>query len=151
MKLVPLISLLQIVAIAGLSSPVLSQAEPATLQTKTAESESVTKPAGTSVEIPKVPAPIFAKYLTLPWDIKMSVSESITSNSPITDKSSYANTTPEQYSQLITAWVEQISTCSKEKPNLYRVVEEETKIPVTINKITGKIFLNANKKPVCVL
>ncbi|WP_156120601.1 hypothetical protein [Neosynechococcus sphagnicola] len=103
----------------------------------------------------------------MPWNIQVSSNATITSDTPITDTFkivSFADYTrdgkmnlddlppfQEQYSKSILAWVEQMRECVAQKPNLYRIAEDGTQIPVTINKVTGKIFLNANKTPVCLL
>ena len=54
-----------------------------------------------------------------------------------------------QYNQALATWVGQVQSCLAERPNMFRVVGEDTKVPVKIDGKAGRIFLNANKKPVC--
>jgi hypothetical protein len=42
-----------------------------------------------------------------------------------------------------------VQGCLADRPNMFRVVGEDTKVPIKVNGQAGKIFLNANKKPVC--
>jgi hypothetical protein len=170
MKLKQLTCLLPIAAIAlvGLPNPVRSQpTETPKLHTTTAEDESITTKAGKEVFIPKTPPPLFPKNFTLPWDIKVSTNTTITTDYPITDTFQIApfkdytgdgrqnldDLPPHQqdYSQNLAGWIDKVKTCMNEKPNLYRIASDGTQIPVTINKVTGKVFLNGNKKSVCVL
>ncbi len=54
-----------------------------------------------------------------------------------------------QYNQALAGWLARVQACLAERPNMFRLVGEDTKVPVKINGQAGKIFLNANKKPVC--
>ncbi|WP_448380275.1 hypothetical protein [Gloeomargarita sp.] len=54
-----------------------------------------------------------------------------------------------QYNQALAGWIARVQACLAERPNMFRVVGEGTRVPVNIDGKAGKIFLNANKKPVC--
>ncbi|WP_157776218.1 hypothetical protein [Gloeomargarita lithophora] len=54
-----------------------------------------------------------------------------------------------QYNQALAAWIAKVQGCLADRPNMFRVVGEDIKVPITVNGQAGKIFLNANKKPVC--
>lgn len=54
-----------------------------------------------------------------------------------------------QYNQALAGWVSRVQACLADRPNMFRVVGENTKVPIKVNGQAGKIFLNANKKPVC--
>ncbi|MEN9207448.1 MAG: hypothetical protein Q6L50_10355 [Gloeomargarita sp. GMQP_bins_120] len=54
-----------------------------------------------------------------------------------------------QYNQALAGWVSRVQACLAERPNMFRVVGEDTKVPITISGQGGKIVLNANNRPVC--
>ncbi|GAP98701.1 hypothetical protein NIES2104_52570 [Leptolyngbya sp. NIES-2104] len=78
-----------------------------------------------------------AKF-TLPIEVAVVQEPSVTSDTPITDKSS----------RDLAAWGAAVSACLQDKPAFVRVVEDQ-KVPFMINGTEGKIRLNANGKPVC--
>ena len=82
--------------------------------------------------------PVTPIRYTLPMDIKVTKDASVTTNTPITD----------QYPSDLARWSELVSQCLKDKPMLVRVVDNQS-VPFIVNKMEGKLKLNANDKPVC--
>ncbi|KAM3098945.1 hypothetical protein ACKFKF_15980 [Phormidesmis sp. 146-12] len=82
--------------------------------------------------------PVTPAFFTLPMQLKVVKDTSITSNTPITDKSA----------KDITAWAAAIRACAADRPAFVRVVGDQ-EVPFMINGSEGKVRMNANDKPVC--
>jgi len=82
--------------------------------------------------------PVTPAFFTLPMQLKIVKDTSITSNTPITDKSA----------KDITTWAAAIRACAADRPAFVRVVGDQ-EVPFMINGSEGKIRMNANDKPVC--
>lgn len=95
----------------------------------------------------------------LPVITEMTVDESITTDSPITDE--FVNNIPEvasgisldelprirsEYTRALQGWGDEVGSCLEKKPALIR---KSTGNPVIINGVRGTIVLNANNRAVC--
>ena len=106
----------------------------ATAKTMVLDSETITGIKEVSFPTP----PVTPAYFTLPIQVRVVKDASITSNTPITDKSGAD----------LSAWAAAIRACVADKPAFVRVVEDQ-EVPFMVNGGEGKVRLNANDKPVC--
>ncbi|MGV0025772.1 hypothetical protein [Phormidesmis priestleyi] len=82
--------------------------------------------------------PVTPAFFTLPMQLRVVKDPSITSDTPITDKSA----------KDITTWAAAIRACAADRPAFVRVVGDQ-EVPFMINGSEGKVRMNANDKPVC--
>ncbi|NJP10571.1 MAG: hypothetical protein HC866_14730 [Leptolyngbyaceae cyanobacterium RU_5_1] len=84
--------------------------------------------------------PVHPALFTLPIDVQVVKNDTITTDTPITDKFGVA--TP------VADWATAVRACLYAKPKLVRVVGKDS-VPFVINKNEGTVVLNANGKAVC--
>jgi hypothetical protein len=82
--------------------------------------------------------PVISAFFTLPIETKVVKDAAITTNTPVTDKTT-----------SLAAWGEAIRECLKQKPALVRNAKG-TDVPFLVGDMQqGTIKLNANDRPVC--
>ncbi|NJR49357.1 MAG: hypothetical protein HC780_07055 [Leptolyngbyaceae cyanobacterium CSU_1_3] len=118
------------------SSPTVTPAADAKPTAKTMVLESETITGITEVSFPT--PPVTPAFFTLPMKLRIVKDASITSNTPITDKTA----------RDLQAWAAAIRACAADKPAFVRVVDDK-EVPFMINGSEGKVRMNANDRPVC--
>ncbi len=126
-------------AVPSTSTPTVmpsAEVKPMDMTAKTAVLKEETITGIKEVSLPTPPT--MPAFFTLPIELRVLKDASITSNTPITDKSA----------RDLTAWASAIRACAMDKPAFVRVVGDQ-QVPFMINGTEGKIRMNANDKPVC--
>ncbi len=130
---------MRILSVLGTASLVASVALPAVAVPK-AVTPVLPRESATGVLFHTLPTPpVHPNAFTLPIDVQIVKNDTITSNTPITDKNGIGSD--------IKVWGAEIQKAMYARPKLVRVVGKDA-VPFVINGDEGAIVLNANGRAV---
>jgi hypothetical protein len=112
---------------------------------QTAETDVLPSETFTDINVHNLPTPpVHPGRYTLPMRTVVVKDASLTSDSPLSDQFKYGST------EDLQRWAEAVRDCLKQKPVMARKVGDK-EVRFVVNKAEGKLKLNANNKPVCIL